>query len=89
MKLASRSLAALVSSSVRARALSKRKALWQYGIMRNWKKLVANIARDPIVFVLQFSAVVFLVSMVFAVGSAATGQRAAAPATFERSAIAY
>jgi hypothetical protein len=88
MKLALRLLAALVSSSVHARALSKPNALWQYRPMLSWKKLLANIAQDPIVFVLQFSVVVFLVSMVFAVGSSATSQRAA-PAAFERSAIAY
>lgn len=89
MKLASCLLAALVPSSVHARALSKRDALWQYRSMRNWKNFVTNITRDPIVFVLQLSAVAFLVTMVFAVGSSATGQRAAAPAAFERSAIAY
>lgn len=56
--------------------------------MLSWKKLIANIARDPIVFVLQFTVVIFLISMVFAVGSSATSQRAA-PAAFDRSAIAY
>jgi hypothetical protein len=57
--------------------------------MLSWNKLIANIARDPIVFVLQFAVVIFLISMVFAVGSSATSQRAPAPAAFDRSAIAY